>query len=178
MSSGPLRTIAWRGPSDPKSSSRARIEGSRVVVRWSASMPSTCLVVTIPHSLAMACAVSEKSPVTYLVLVLATFLILEALTMNIRMPASRRVSTTSGISGRGGSTMPTRPTRVNPEAACLCISESKAKEDIPTGNTELERALRAKSRTLLPWDAHSSLISSMLLRVTSSRVMVTPEGLT
>lgn len=70
--------------------------------------------------------------------------------MKIRMPAVRKVSMTPGISGRGGSTMPTRPTSVNPDLAWLNISFSNDVGGIPRGKMELEIAFRASNRTLRP----------------------------
>lgn len=72
----------------------------------------------IPHSAAMAWAVRAKSPVTcgFRQYVFG-FCLEEVHTMKILMPALRKVSTTEGISSRGGSTMPTIPTNVKPVRA-------------------------------------------------------------
>lgn len=115
--------------------------------------------VTMPHSRAMAWAVRAKSPVT----------------MKMRTPARRSVRTTSGISGRGGSTMATSPTSVRPEAACSVISRSKP-EDATEFLSELrEMGLCASRSTRRPCADQSFLILSIFSSMAGVRAMEAPD---
>lgn len=95
--------------------------------------------------------------------------------MKIRIPALLNVLTTEGISSRGGSTIPTMPTRVSPVLACCATSSSKLLELGMVLIWALETVLRARRITRLPCADHVFFISSMVLRVVLSRTLVSPS---
>lgn len=89
--------------------------------------------------------------------------------MKILIPALRSVLTTTGISSRGGSTIPTSPTSVNPLEPCFITSASKRLElgsDLMSWGIII---LRARSITRLPEADQSFLILSITANVLLSR---------
>ncbi len=74
-------------------------------------------LVMMPHSTAIAWAVRAKSPVTWIILVHINAVGIGMNTMKMRMPAPLKMRTTSGISSRGGSMIPTMPTKVKSDLA-------------------------------------------------------------
>ena len=93
----------------------------------------------------------------------------------MRIPALLNVLMTDGISSRGGSTIPTIPTKVSPVLACCATSSSKWLEAGRDLSCSFEMVLRASRITRLPCADHVFLISSMMFRVTSSRTFVSPS---
>lgn len=72
------------------------------------------------------------------------------LTMKIRIPALLSVATTTGISSRGGSTMPTMPTRVRPDLAWRDTSSSKEPSVVCDSNCPCVKVFLARRITRLP----------------------------
>lgn len=71
-------------------------------------------------------------------------------TMNIRMPAPLNVLTTPGISSRGGSTIPRRPTRVRPVVAWRKASDANSRDDGEIPISATGRTFRARRITRFP----------------------------
>lgn len=133
-------------------------------------------LVMMPHSVAMACAVSARSPVTYHH-VSRVYKMEEggAPTMKIRIPARRNVETTEGIPSRGGSTIPSRATNVRPDRAWGDISVSWWLDSGAVLNSSFLIVFRASRMTRLPSLAQPFLISSISPRVSSSSSFESPS---
>ena len=93
----------------------------------------------------------------------------------MRIPAPRKMETTDGISSRGGSTIPTIPTKVSSVLARCMTASSNWLDVVEARSDSLGTVLRARRITRLPCDDHVSLISSILARVISSRTLVSPS---
>lgn len=91
------------------------------------------------------------------------------------IPARLKVDTTEGISSRGGSTIPTRPTNVRPDRAWDDISFSKRLESGVIFNSSFLTIFRASKMTRLPSADQPFLISSIFLRTSSSRAFELPS---
>lgn len=121
INSGPLKTIEVLALEDTAIAffSGSESEIGTASSRERAEIPLTVLggFVMIPHSVAIACAVRAKSPVTYQQVSKMISIVYGARTMKIRIPAPRKIETTEGISSRGGSTIPTMPTKIRSDLA-------------------------------------------------------------
>ncbi|KAI3491154.1 hypothetical protein L1887_44552 [Cichorium endivia] len=83
--------------------------------------------------------------------------------MKKRMPAPRHVATTEGISGRGGSTMPTRPTTVSWVLAAITASSSGTE----ASSLPARMILRASSRHRCPREDHVDCMAMIESRTSS-----------
>lgn len=96
------------------------------------------------------------------------------LAMNIRIPAPRKVRTTSRISGRSGSTMASNPTKVKSVLDCSRTASSNWLVLRSNGMSDWRMTFRASKMQRFPWLLYRFFISSNAVFTSLSKGWLSP----